>query len=176
MNSIILFSAFLAVAFCAPVEESFVDFAEDTLGNYKLNYITKNSSRTEERTQDGKVIGSYTFLDTDGVKHTVTYVAAEETGFNVNSDDLPVPVPETEDNLKTRADHLAFVEHERAINPNADIEEEPVPVEDVLAKLVLPEIESVPEDDAETAAAKAELLAAYAEALERLAVEYKKLA
>ncbi|XP_017780433.1 PREDICTED: uncharacterized protein LOC108565461 [Nicrophorus vespilloides] len=181
MQTIIVLSVVLAVAICAPVEESFVDFAEDTLGNYKLNYNTKNSSRTEERSQDGKVIGSFSFLDTDGVKHVVHYVAAGEEGFKAEGADLPVSVPEPQDVILTRSEHLALVEHEKALNPKSEVEEKPVPVEDVLAQLNLPEIASlpaaaVPEEDDDLAAAKKELLAAYATALETLAAEYKKLA
>ncbi|XP_017780434.1 PREDICTED: uncharacterized protein LOC108565462 [Nicrophorus vespilloides] len=181
MHTFVLFSAILAVALCAPVEESYVDFAEDTLGNYKLSYNTKNSSRTEERSQDGKVVGSFTFLDTDGGKHTVNYVAAGEEGFNAEGADLPVAVPEPQDVIQSRSAHLALVEHEKSLNPKSVVEEKPVVVEEVLAKLVIPEIASlpavaVPEEDADLAAAKKELLSAYAAALETLAAEYKKSA
>lgn len=173
------------VATAFPLEDGHVDVEEDTLGNYKLSYDTKTASRTEQRFQDGRVIGSYSYVDLDGVKHTVTYLAAPEHGFGAEGADIPqpvhddaVPVPESHELIKARNDHLTLVNMAKALGLHEDT---PVPATAVLARLGdVPEIASLPSDfvpsvDADHLAARAELLAAYSHALSRLAEEYRRV-
>ena len=61
---------------------------QDELGQYNFGYSDPNSARTETKTADGVVRGSYNYLDTQGLIQTVHYVA-DALGFRVAATNLP---------------------------------------------------------------------------------------
>ena len=87
----------------APVTQSQYH-AQDELGQYNFGYSDPNSARTETRTADGVVRGSYNYLDTAGQIQTVHYIA-DALGFRVAATNLPV-APQPVD--AARAEHLAL--------------------------------------------------------------------
>ena len=63
--------------------------AQDEFGQYNFGYSDPNSARTETKTADGVVRGSYNYLDTNGRIQTVHYIA-DALGFRVAATNLPV--------------------------------------------------------------------------------------
>lgn len=58
-------------------------------GSYQYNYQSSDSSKTESRSGDGQVQGSYSYRGDDGVQRTVDYSAGQQ-GFLADGAHLPV--------------------------------------------------------------------------------------
>ena len=63
--------------------------AQDELGSYKYGYSGPLSAKTEAKNALGGTVGSYSYLDANGLKQTVSYVA-DAAGFRVKATNLPV--------------------------------------------------------------------------------------
>lgn len=97
---------------------------QDTAGNYDISYNVDGGFR-KETSKDGKVEGSYTYLDKDGHLQVIRYTAGKE-GFVVLDDHapaqenvqqaLPHPVTETPEVAAERAKHMAIFEE--ALKPH----------------------------------------------------------
>merc|ERR1712012_564149 len=109
--------------------------AQDEFGQFSFGYQNINSAKTETKDAFGVTRGSYQYVDANGVLQTVNYIADDINGFRVAGTNIPV-APE--------AVALAG------------------PVAPAAAPLVAP---VAPEETPEVAAARAEHLAAHAEAL-----------
>lgn len=107
-----------------PLDEYKVTVTQDTAGNYKIKYTDGETTKIEERHQDGTVAGSYSYVDSNGVLQTIQYVSGPQ-GFVVLDGspalvDLapqftvpvgaPLPVQYTPEVAAARAEHLALVE------------------------------------------------------------------
>ena len=68
---------------------AFCSIAQDELGQYKFNYNTGNQARTEVKTADGVVRGSYSYIDGNGITQKVNYIA-DALGFRTVGTHLPV--------------------------------------------------------------------------------------
>ena len=91
--------------------------AQDEFGQYNFGYSDPNSARTETKTADGVVRGSYNYIDSEGRIQTVHYIA-DALGFRVAATNLPVAVqpvvyeaPEVE---AARLEHLALYDQIKA--------------------------------------------------------------
>ncbi|XP_046808758.1 uncharacterized protein LOC111683423 [Lucilia cuprina] len=62
--------------------------------SYSFSYRTADQSRSEENDATGRVRGLYSFLDDEGVRHSVRYAAGAGTGFEVTNSvpDNPIDV------------------------------------------------------------------------------------
>merc|ERR1712114_15350 len=78
--------AIAAAPVAAPASSQFQ--AQDEFGNIAYGYQNINSAKQESGNAYGGVTGTYTYADGAGV-HTVNYVA-DDFGFRVASDNLPV--------------------------------------------------------------------------------------
>jgi hypothetical protein len=98
-----------------PTQESFLVLLKLLLFSFQYNfgYQDPNSARTETKTADGVVRGSYNYIDSDGIIQTVHYIAdalgfrAAGTTIPVATYDLPQKTVETPEVLAARADHIA---------------------------------------------------------------------
>merc|ERR1711860_147059 len=109
--------------------------AQDEFGQFSFGYQNINSAKTETKDAFGVTRGSYQYVDANGVLQTVNYIADDINGFRVAGTNIPV-APEA----------VAFAG----------------PVAHIAAPLIAP---VAPEETPEVAAARAEHLAAHAEAL-----------
>jgi len=69
--------------------------AQDELGQYEYGYANEHSVKTEHKTADGVVRGSYSYVDANGVVQRVDYIS-DALGFRVAATNLPVhqqPIP-----------------------------------------------------------------------------------
>lgn len=158
----------MAVAAAVPLD-SVVDVTEDTLGNYRYAFDSGDFSKVEERREDGATKGKYTFVDPEGVKHTVEYVAAAEHGVEAKGADIPVPVRDTPENVAARSQFLqtfgAIANDPRFAESPLDDREDPIGTHEYLAALNEQLHPSAPlvfqADTPEIAAAKARLAVAH---------------
>lgn len=69
--------------------------AQDELGNINYGYANINSAKQEVGNAYGGVVGSYSYVDANGLPQTVNYIA-DALGFRVQATNLPVApaVPE----------------------------------------------------------------------------------
>lgn len=81
-------------------------------GEYSFLYSLPTSSRSEKRTASGEVTGEYAFVAPEGEEYQFRYKADEE-GFRVESNALPVP-PEDTDEVK-KAKEEFFAAYQRAL-------------------------------------------------------------
>ena len=65
--------------------------AQDEIGQYNYGFATADSSKSEIKTADGVVQGSYSYVDANGVLQTTNYVS-DALGFRVAATNLPVAV------------------------------------------------------------------------------------
>ncbi|KAF0291037.1 Cuticle protein 6 [Amphibalanus amphitrite] len=79
----------LTYAAAAPAVTSSQYQAQDELGQYQYGYSGPLSSKTETMNALGATAGSYSYLDANGIKQTVNYVA-DAAGFRVKATNLPV--------------------------------------------------------------------------------------
>merc|ERR1712018_234587 len=95
--------------------------AQDKFGQFSFGYQNIDSARTETKDAFGVTRGSYQYVDANGVLQTVNYIADPVNGFRVAGTNIPVapaaptvaplvapvPVVETPEVAKARAEHLA---------------------------------------------------------------------
>ncbi|XP_068227473.1 nucleolin-like [Palaemon carinicauda] len=93
------------------------NFAPD--GVYSFFYLLPTSSRKEQRTASGEVKGEYAFVAPEGDEFEFRYNADDE-GFRVESNALPIP-PEDTDEVK-KAKEEFFAAYQKALEL-ADSEE-----------------------------------------------------
>lgn len=107
--------------------DGYVSVIQNSLGTYKYNVQLKDSSRTEERLEDGTIIGEYTIPGANGLPQTIKYTSGRD-GFRI-TEGLPVApvdnaVPDYTPEVKAaRAQFLAI--HEAAA---AEAREKFVPI------------------------------------------------
>jgi Insect cuticle protein len=65
--------------------------AQDEIGQYNYGYATADSSKSEIKTADGIVQGTYSYIDANGIVQTTNYVS-DALGFRVAATNLPVAV------------------------------------------------------------------------------------
>ena len=125
------------IAPVAPVAPSNQFHAQDEFGQFSFGYQNIHGAKTETKDAFGVTRGSYQYVDANGVLQTVHYIADDVNGFRVAGTNIPVA-------------------------PEAAPAALPVaPVAPAAAPLVAP---VAPEETPEVAAARAEHLAAHAEA------------
>jgi len=78
-----------ALAYAAPAAVSSQYQAQDELGQYRYGYSGPLSAKTETKNALGGTTGAYSYVDANGQKQTVTYVA-DAGGFRVKATNLPV--------------------------------------------------------------------------------------
>jgi len=84
-------------------------------GRYSYGYAYPDQVHVESRSDDGTVSGSYYYTDPDGKQNQVAY-KADETGFHVTANNLPVfapgllpePVQDTPEVAEAKRQHLAI--------------------------------------------------------------------
>merc|ERR1711936_890220 len=111
--------------------------AQDEFGQFSFGYQNINSAKTETKDAFGVTRGSYQYVDANGVLQTVNYISDDVNGFRVAATNVPVAPAAP------------------AVAPLAG------PVAPAAAPLVAP---VAPVETPEVAAARAEHLAAHAEA------------
>ncbi|XP_022218684.2 larval cuticle protein 65Ag1-like [Drosophila obscura] len=101
MKFLIVFVALFALALAAPVENDAVVVRSDSdVGpeSFKYSYETSNGISAQEAGQLNNVgseneaisvKGSFSWVDPDGVSHTISYIA-DENGFQPEGADIPV--------------------------------------------------------------------------------------
>ena len=68
--------------------------AQDEVGQYNYGYSNQDSAKSEVKTADGVVRGSYSYVDANGIIQTTNYIS-DALGFRVAATNLPVaPVAE----------------------------------------------------------------------------------
>lgn len=77
------------------------DYNLGSNGAYQFFYSVPSSHRHEERSEDGSVRGSYSFVAPEGEEFDFKYQADEE-GFKVQSDALPTAPQDTEEVRKAK--------------------------------------------------------------------------
>ena len=150
----------------APLDENVVDVVHDTSGNYKFHYKTEESSKTEERKQDGFTSGFFSYTDPDGVLHVVHYKAGKE-GVHVDSPFVPQPVQDTPEVAAAKAEHESVVKTIESL-PEFEEDEHEEEVEltneefaQAISSVLNPKVLVFTADTPEIFAAKAEHLEAY---------------
>jgi len=78
-----------APSYAYPVDASNVQHhAQDGFGQYHYGYSSPTSGKTETKTADGVVQGSYRYIDANGILQTVNYIS-DALGFRVSATNLP---------------------------------------------------------------------------------------
>ena len=62
--------------------------AQDSLGQYDYGYSNSLSSKSEIKTADGVVRGTYSYVDANNIVQTVNYLS-DDLGFRVQATNLP---------------------------------------------------------------------------------------
>ncbi|XP_050712100.1 uncharacterized protein LOC126996073 [Eriocheir sinensis] len=78
-------------------------------GSYKFSFSLPQQERLEHRDEQGKVTGTYSFVDKVGREVSVTY-DADHNGFRARSDALPQPPQDTPDVAKAKEEFLRHYE------------------------------------------------------------------
>ncbi|XP_063903651.1 flexible cuticle protein 12-like [Zophobas morio] len=97
MKLFLVAAILIAAAAAKPTGDQHVAVTQDTPGNYKLALNLDRHSRVEWGNADRT--GSYSYVDPNGVLHTVEYTAGVD-GFQVtgyNASVAPTPIPDTDD-------------------------------------------------------------------------------
>merc|ERR1712165_436017 len=114
--------------------------AQDEFGQFSFGYENINSAKTETKDAFGVTRGSYQYVDANGILQTVNYIADPVNGFRVAGTNIPVapaapnvalpvapevpvaapliapvPVLETPEVTKARAEHLAAHAEAKAV-------------------------------------------------------------
>ncbi|CAH0561160.1 unnamed protein product [Brassicogethes aeneus] len=85
--------ALLIASACARPGATDIEVSQDTAGNYKYTVKGDNQHRAEERLADGTVLGSYSYVDSNGELQSYKYEAGPQ-GFKILEGALPVaPLP-----------------------------------------------------------------------------------
>jgi len=86
---------------------------QDSLGQYSFGYSAPGSARSEVRTSDGAIKGTYSYIDETGIIQIAEYVANSANGFRVTATNLPqapLPVQDTPEVMAARIAHLQALE------------------------------------------------------------------
>jgi hypothetical protein len=100
----------IAASFARPVV--FLGY-QDSLGQYSFGYSAPGSARSEVRTSDGAIKGTYSYIDETGIIQIAEYVADSANGFRVTATNLPqapLPVQDTPEVMAARIAHLQALE------------------------------------------------------------------
>lgn len=102
----------------APVVSQY--HSQDELGQYSYGYNGGSSAKSEIKSLDGVTRGAYSYVDAEGKLQSVEYTADAMNGFRATSSNMPVapietrtaplPVQETAEVAKARADHMVAFE------------------------------------------------------------------
>ena len=84
----------------------------------QFSYSDQSASRSESKTADGVITGSYNYVDGNGQIQAVTYVA-DDQGFRANGA-LPQPVQETPEVAAAREEHTRLVAEIIASQPQEE--------------------------------------------------------
>lgn len=82
-------------------------------GQYQYNYNSDIDSRHETRDSRGQTLGSYSYVDENGVLQKAEYLAGPG-GFQISATNLPKDTPEV---AAAKAQHEAAVNYARSILP-----------------------------------------------------------
>ena len=82
--------AVVAPVVAAPAVTSSQYHAQSEVGEYNYGYSNQNSAKSESKTADGVVRGSYSYIDANGIQQTANYIADDIFGFRVAATNLPV--------------------------------------------------------------------------------------
>jgi len=86
---------------------------QDSLGQYSFGYSAPGSARSEVRTSDGAIKGTYSYIDETGIIQIAQYIADAANGFQVTATNLPqapLPVQDTPEVMAARTEHLQALE------------------------------------------------------------------
>ncbi|KAJ4451010.1 hypothetical protein ANN_02446 [Periplaneta americana] len=102
--------------------------AQDSLGQYSYGYSGGPSAKAETKTADGVTRGGYSYLDSNGIVQSASYVSDPVNGFRVAATNLPVHVPtpvhDTPDVVAAKAAHaVAYNEAAAAAAAAPDVSE-----------------------------------------------------
>ena len=158
MKSLILISAFVAIAVAKPSGQIFAapttyvigtpiqqqHHFQDSIGQYAYGYSDGLSAKQESKSIDGVTRGGYSYIDSNGKLQTVSYISDAINGFRVAATNLPkalpapepipqiapLPVTDTVEVLAARAEHLRAVDEAKLAAAAApDQPESPTPEE-----------------------------------------------
>ncbi|XP_066967211.1 uncharacterized protein [Macrobrachium rosenbergii] len=85
------------------------EFIQNTDGTYRFSFSLPQQDRYENRDADGKVTGSFSFVDNSGEEVSVKY-DADDKGFRPESDALPEIPEDTDDVQSAREQFLRYYE------------------------------------------------------------------
>lgn len=122
----------------APVVSQY--HSQDELGQYSYGYNGGSSAKSEIKSLDGVTRGAYSYVDAEGKLQSVEYTADAMNGFRATSSNMPVapietrtaplPVQETAEVAKARADHMVAFE-EAKVRAAAEPEMEEAKAEEI---------------------------------------------
>jgi len=126
----VVYSAPAAVV-AGPLSFSTQYHAQDGYGQYTYGYFGGQSAKAESKTADGITRGSYSYIDSNGIIQSASYVSDPVNGFRVAATNLPGKVPtqvtDTPEVAAAKAAHaVAFNEASAAAaaapdSPEADV-------------------------------------------------------
>ncbi|KXJ80461.1 hypothetical protein RP20_CCG024935 [Aedes albopictus] len=118
-----------AAYYAAPAELSSQYHSQDNLGQYSYGYDGGLSAKAETKSLDGVTRGSYSYLDAENKRQTVTYTADALNGFRAQATNLPQApaetrmapesVQDTPEVAQAKADHMAAFEKAKLSNAAA---------------------------------------------------------
>lgn len=122
--------------------------SQDELGQYSYGYSGGLSAKSETKAIDGVTRGAYSYLDADGKLQSVEYTADSLNGFRATASNMPVapvetrtaplPVTETPEVAKARADFMTAFEEAKVRAAEPEPLEEAKPLEKTIAPIAAP--------------------------------------
>lgn len=88
----VVYSAPAAVV-AGPLSFSSQYHAQDGYGQYTYGYFGGQSAKAESKTADGITRGSYSYIDSNGITQSASYVSDPVNGFRIAATNLPTKVP-----------------------------------------------------------------------------------
>jgi hypothetical protein len=137
-----------AAALAGPLSISTQYHAQDGQQQYTYGYFGGLSAKVESKTADGVTRGRYSYIDSNGIIQSVSYVSDPVNGFRVAATNLPsivaTPVTDTPEVAAAKVAHsVAFNEAAAAAAASPDVPEAVVP--EVSASLVVAAAPAVPD-------------------------------
>ncbi|XP_068227462.1 uncharacterized protein [Palaemon carinicauda] len=99
------------------------EFVQNTDGTYYFSFTLPQQDRYENRDADGKVTGSFSFVDNSGEEVSVKY-NADDQGFRPESDALPEVPEDTDDVQSAREQFLRYYEQTKKFLENLASDED----------------------------------------------------
>ncbi|XP_064106599.1 YTH domain-containing protein 1-like isoform X2 [Macrobrachium nipponense] len=99
------------------------EFIQNTDGTYHFSFSLPQQDRYENRDADGKVTGSFSFVDNSGEEISVKY-DADDKGFRPESDALPEIPEDTDDVQSAREQFLRYYEQTKKFLENLGSDED----------------------------------------------------